>query len=105
MDQNILGIINTVYIYEIFFLFSMFKIRAGKPPTGMHLDVTKEGKLIEVCFINLIKNNYKLILYNFYFITTYNFLIINAINNYCLIHIHWELQLRIERSLITYENY
>lgn len=33
----------TVVVLNLFFW-----LRAGKPPSGMHLDVTKDGKLIEV---------------------------------------------------------
>lgn len=29
------------------------KFRAGKPPTGLHLDVTKDTKLIQVIFVKL----------------------------------------------------
>ena len=29
-----------------------FGFRAGKPPTGMHLDVSKNDKLVEVHYVN-----------------------------------------------------
>lgn len=54
--------LNIVYFYVFFF------IRAGKPPVGLHLDVLKGDKLIQV---SLIKYTYNLYIY------IYDFRIVN----------------------------